>query len=45
MKKGMLAIIMLVVVGVIGMMLYKSATSDDLPDDEWFEFEVPEEDV
>lgn len=42
-KGGMLVFLILAIVGVVAFMLYKQATSEDLPDDEWFEFEEPEE--
>jgi hypothetical protein len=43
MGKALLAIVIIAVVGIVGLMLYRSAAGDDFPDDEWFEFEVPEE--
>lgn len=43
MGKAFLAIVLVAIVGAVAMMLYRSAAGDDFPDDEWFEFEVPEE--
>lgn len=43
MGKAILAIVVVAVVGIVAMMLYRSASGEDFPDDEWFEFEVPEE--
>lgn len=43
MGKAVLAIVIIAVVGIVGLMLYRSASEEDFPDDEWFEFEVPQE--
>ena len=43
MNKGAIAIVALVVVGIVALVLYRSTSGEDFPDDEWFEFEVPEE--
>lgn len=43
MGKAILAIVIIGVVGIVGLMLYRSASGEDFPDDEWFEFEVPQE--
>lgn len=43
MGKAILAIVIIAVVGIVGLMLYRSASEEDFPDDEWFEFEVPQE--
>lgn len=43
MGKAVLAVVIVAVVGIVGLMLYRSASGDEFPDDEWFEFEVPEE--
>lgn len=43
MGKAILAILVVAAIGAVGFMLYRSASGDDFPDDEWFEFEVPDE--
>ncbi len=43
MGKAVLAIVVVAVIAIVGMMLYRSTSGDQFPDDEWFEFEVPDE--
>ena len=43
MGKAITAIVLVAIVGIVAMVLYRSASGEDFPDDEWFEFEVPEE--
>jgi hypothetical protein len=42
-KNGLVAILILVVVAAVAAMLYRSISGDDLSDDEWFEFETPDD--
>lgn len=39
MKKSVMIVLALAVVGALVAALYRSANNADLPDDEWFEFE------
>ena len=43
MGKAITAIVLVAIVGIVAMVLYRAASGDEFPDDEWFEFEVPEE--
>jgi hypothetical protein len=40
-RNSMLIVVALVVLGAIIAMLYRSASYEELPDDEWLDFEHP----
>jgi len=40
-RNSLLIVVALVVLGAILAMLYRSASNDELPDDEWLDFEHP----
>lgn len=40
-RNSLLIVVALVALGAILAMLYRSASNDELPDDEWLDFEHP----
>jgi hypothetical protein len=41
-KNGLFVLLALVIIAAVVALLYRSASGDDLPDDDWFEFETDE---
>jgi hypothetical protein len=40
-RNSMLIVVALIVLGAVVAMLYRSASNEELPDDEWLDFEHP----